>query len=193
MKRTRLTMDQRREVRRLRLTGLKLWEVARAVGCSRQTVTRVLHGPNKLEARRIVWSPGSGRLSLADREEISLGLRGGESIRTIAQRIDRAPSTIAREVNANGGRRRYRAVAAHHGAYARARRPKTAKLTAGPLCDQVVEWLEEWWSPEEISRRLRVEFPDDLEMRVSHETIYQSLFVQGRGELRRELARWLRT
>jgi IS30 family transposase len=193
VKRARLTMEQRREIRRLRLTGLKLWEVARAIGCSRQTVTRVLHGPNKLEARRIVWSPGTGRLSLADREEISLGLRGGESIRTIAKRIDRAPSTITREVKANGGRRRYRAVAAHHGAYGRARRPKTAKLIAGPLCDQVVEWLEEWWSPEEISRRLRVEFPDNPEMHVSHETIYQSLFVQGRGELRRELARCLRT
>jgi IS30 family transposase len=79
------------------------------------------------------------------------------------------------------------------GAYERARRPKTAKLVAGPLASQVESWLEEWWSPEEIARRLRFEFPDDATMRVSHETIYQSLFVQGRGELRRELSRCLRT
>ena len=82
---------------------------------------------------------------------------------------------------------------AHYGAYDRARRPKSPKLVAGPLTAKVESWLEQWWSPEEIARRLRLEHPDDPEMRVSHETIYQSLFVQGRGELRRELHRCLRT
>ena len=133
------------------------------------------------------------RLSLADREEISRGLSVGEPLRAVARRLGRAPSTISREVKANGGRSHYRAVRAHHGAYERARRPKTPKLLAGPLCAQVTVWLEQWWSPEEIARRLRIEFPDDETMHVSHETIYQSLFVQGRGELRRELSRCLRT
>jgi len=132
-------------------------------------------------------------LSLVEREEISLGLRGGETLRAIARRLGRAASTISREVNTNGGRSHYRAVRAHHGAYEQARRPKTAKLVAGPLATIVESWLEAWWSPEEIARRLRIEFPDDPTMRVSHETIYQSLFVQGRGELRRELHRCLRT
>ncbi len=147
----------------------------------------------KRESSQIVWSPGPSRLSLADREEISRGLSVGEPLRAVARRLGRAPSTISREVKANGGRSHYRAVRAHHGAYARARRPKTPKLLAGPLCAQVTMWLEQWWSPEEIARRLRIEFPDDETMHVSHETIYQSLFVQGRGELRRELSRCLRT
>src|SRR5271163_3074116 len=93
----------------------------------------------------------------------------------------------------NNGRDEYRAVQAHHDAGHRARRPKTPKLKSTRLAKRVTEWLQEWWSPEEIARRLRLEFPDDPMMWVSHETIYQSLFVQGRGELRRELARCLRT
>ena len=188
-----MTLLQRREVRRLRGKRLKLHEIVASVGCSLATVTRVLSSPGETESRDAPWNPDSSRLSLVEREEISLGLRGGESLRAIARRLDRAPSTISREVAENGGRSRYRAVWAHDGAYVRARRAKTAKLVAGPLCDQVAAWLEEWWSPEEIARRLRVEFPDDPSMHVSHETIYQSLFVQGRGGLRRELARCLRT
>ena len=193
MRRPRLTMQQRRLVRELRRDGKKLREIAAAIGCSRQTVTRVLHGPGTRESQQIVWSPGPVRLSLAEREEISLGLRGGDALHAIGKRLGRATSTISREVAGNGGRSHYRAVRAHHRAYERARRPKTAKLVAGPLAAQVESWLEEWWSPEEIARRLRLEFPDDPTMHVSHETIYQSLFVQGRGELRRELSRCLRT
>jgi IS30 family transposase len=100
---------------------------------------------------------------------------------------------VSREVAANGGREDYRAWRAHGAARERARRPKHSKLSHGPLAAQVTAWLEELWSPEEIARRLPMEFPDDPMMRVSHETIYQSLFVQGRGELRRELHRCLRT
>jgi IS30 family transposase len=191
--RPKLTMQQRRRVRELRREGLKLREIVAELGCSRQTVMRVLRGPGTLESRQIVWSPGLVRLSLVDREEISLGLRGGDSLSAIATRLGRATSSISREIAGNGGRSHYRAVRAHHRAYERARRPKTSKLVAGPLCAQVESWLEEWWSPEEIARRLRVEFPDDPSMHVSHETIYQSLFVQGRGELRRELSRCLRS
>ena len=131
MERPRLTLVQRREVRRLRGKGLKLHEIVASIGCSRATVTRVLSSPGEMESREAPWNPGSSRLSLAEREEISLGLRGGESFRAIATRLDRSPSTISREVAANGGRSRYRAVWAHDGAYLQSRRPKTTKLVAG--------------------------------------------------------------
>jgi IS30 family transposase len=188
-----LTLQQREHARRLRREGRTIREVAAEIGCSRATVKYVVRARGKRESSQIVWSPGPSRLSFADREEISRGLSVGEPLRAVARRLGRAPSTISREVKANGGRSHYRAVRAHHGAYERARRPKTPKLLAGPLCAQVTMWLEQWWSPEEIARRLRIEFPDDETMHVSHETIYQSLFVQGRGELRRELSRCLRT
>ena len=187
-----LTLEQRQRARKLRSEGKTVAEVAVVIGCSLRTVKRVTHGQGKREASSVVWTPGPSRLSLVDREEISLGLRGGETLRSIARRLGRSPSTISREVVANGGSH-YRAVRAHHRAYGQARRPKTAKLAAGPLATRVESWLEQWWSPEEIARRLRIEFPDDASMHVSHETIYQSLFVQGRGELRRELHRCLRT
>jgi IS30 family transposase len=188
-----LTLQQRQLARKLRYNGKTVREVAVEIGCSLRTVKRMTHGPGKREMNGVVWSPAPSRLSLSDREEISLGLRGGETLRAIAQRMGRATSTISRDVAANGGRSHYRAVRAHHRAYEQARRPKTPKLMAGPLASQVESWLEQWWSPEEIARRLRIEFPDDATMHVSHETIYQSLFVQGRGELRRELHRCLRT
>jgi IS30 family transposase len=130
---------------------------------------------------------------VADREEISLGLRAGESFTAIACRLGKAVSTVSREVAANGGRTDYRAWRAHQRARTRARRPKPFKLSGARLGAQVTCWLQQWWSPQEISHRLRIEFPGDPMMRVSHETIYRALFVQGRGELRRELARCLRT
>jgi transposase, IS30 family len=139
------------------------------------------------------WRPGLGRLTLSDREEISLGLRGGESFTAIAARLGKATSTVSREVAAIGGRGDYRAWRAHQQARARARRPNAFKLSCPNLATQVASWLQECWSPQEISRRLPIELAGDPMMRISHETIYQSLFVQGRGELRRELARSLRT
>ena len=114
----------------------------------------------------------------------------------IARRLERDPGTISREIKRNGpaGGRGYRATVAQSRADARARRPKPTKLAASPvLCRQVQDRLEEEHSPRQIARRLRREFPDDAEMWVSHETIYKSLYVQGRGELRRELAKRLRT
>jgi IS30 family transposase len=114
-------------------------------------------------------------------------------MRAIARALGRAPSTITRQVKANGGRERYRIWPAHQRARACTKRPKTAKLDNSALCETVTSWLEESWSPDEISRRLAREFPDDPTMQVSHETIYQSLYAQGRGELRRELARCLRS
>ncbi len=137
---------------------------------------------------------GTRYLSVAEREEISIGLARGEGVRVIARRLGRAASTVSREIARNGGRRRYRAHRAEAAARERARRPKTATLAQNTeLRGWVQARLLEKWSPVQISTRLASEFPDRPEMRVSHETIYQSLYVQGRGALRRELARCLRT
>jgi transposase, IS30 family len=141
------------------------------------------------------WSAGTGlRLSPADRDEIAVGLAAGESMAAIGRRIGRAASTVSREVARHGGRRRYRAGRAQFEAQVAARRPKPAKLSVNArLRGQVEQWLELRWSPQQIAARLEREYPDDPEMRVSHETIYQSLFVQSRGALRRELTSCLRT
>jgi transposase, IS30 family len=140
------------------------------------------------------WPPSSKRLSLEERIEIRLGLERGSSLRAIARELGRNVSTISREVDANGGRGHYRATAAHRRAWMRAGRPKLTKLAANPeLCARVIGDLEALWSPKQIARRLRAEFGDDACMSISHETIYKTLYVQGRGELRRELARCLRT
>ena len=188
-----LTMEQRQLARRLHAKGLSLREIGRQVDCSHEVVRTVVRRDSKRPVRSEPWQPGPGRLSLADREEISLGLRAGDSFTAIAVRLGRAVSTVSREVAGNGGCHDYRAWRAHRRARERARRPKTPKLGRAGLAAQVAQWLREWWSPQEISGRLRMEFADDPMMQVSHETIYQALFVQGRGELRRELARCLRT
>ena len=139
------------------------------------------------------WEPGGNRLRLDEREEISVGIARGESFTAIAARLDRAVSTVSREVAVKGGRRKYRAAQAHREAFENARRPKKTRLSDPRLAALVSEWLGEFWSPLAIAERLRIEFPHDPMMWVSHETIYQSLFVQGRGELRRELTRCLRS
>jgi transposase, IS30 family len=140
--------------------------------------------------------PAGGRyLPVREREEIAVGLAREESLRSIAARLGRSPSTVSREVRRNSrGRRAYRALAAQGQAQYRAARPKTAKLAGnGELRGLVAARLKQKWSPEQISVWLRRQFPDRPEMQVSHETIYQSLYVQGRGALRRELASCLRT
>jgi len=171
---------------------LKLKEIAKAVGCAHPTIFSVLRG-SKYEARSLAWTPARGRLSINEREEILLGLSRGASMSSIARGLGRSPSTVTREVAANGGSENYRIWPAHVRASECAKRPKSAKLDEPVLCAKVTTWLEEFWSPKEIARRLVLDFPDDPSMRISHETIYQSLFVQGRGELRRELARCLRS
>lgn len=188
-----LTMEQRQLARRLSAKGLSLREIGRQVGCSHEIVRSVVRRESKRPLRSDAWQPGPGRLSLADREEISLGLRSGDSFTAIAKRLGKAVSTVSREVAGNGGPDDYRAWRAHQRARDRARRPKTPKLSCPRLAGQVTLWLQEWWSPQQIAGRLRLDFADDPMMHVSHETIYQALFVQGRGELRRELARCLRT
>jgi IS30 family transposase len=131
---------------------------------------------------------------MAEREEISRGIAAGASYRQIAARLGRAPWTVSRELASNGGRHRYRAQAADAAAFRRAQRPKPAKLVLEPRLRAVVEAkLAARWSPQQIAGWLPLADPQDLVMRVSHETIYRSLLVQGRGALRRELQRCLRT
>ncbi|MGC2486854.1 MAG: IS30 family transposase [Acidimicrobiales bacterium] len=187
-----LTNEQRQLVFRLRRRGFSKRAIAKEIGLSWQGIHYVLRG-QVTDPRPDMWTSAPGRLSIEEREEILIGLREGASMRSIARGLGRAPSTVTREVAANGGREHYRIWTAHQRARSCTRRPKSAKLDDPVLCAKVTTWLEEFWSPDEISRRLRREFPNDPTMHVSHETIYQSLYVQGRGELRRELARCLRS
>jgi IS30 family transposase len=190
----KLTPEERKRIIGLVAQGMRQVDVAREVARSVTMVQRVVQRAGGV-ARRPDWDPSPARLSAAEREEIRSGLDEGVSVREIARRLNRAASTISREVNANGGRVRYRGWRAHRRASLLARRPKVAKLAGCPrLRAQVETWLQdELWSPTQISAQLRIDFPDDPIMRVSPETIYQSLYVQGRGALRKELAACLRT
>ena len=187
-----VTNAERLEIRRRIALGEPPGDVARAIQRELRTVFVVLQDAGGLKPRRTARS--ALRLSPAEREEISRGLVAGESYRSISRRLGRAPSTVSREVGANKGRRRYRAWRAELRRDRRARRPRTAKLARNRrLRARVEELLAMHWSPQQIAAALRREHPCDREMWVSHETIYQSLFVQGRGALRRELAACLRT
>jgi transposase, IS30 family len=185
--------EQRALALRLRAKGLNFREIGEQIDSSQMTAWKVIMQTPIRTARPFAWSPGPGRLTLAEREEISLGLRRGATLTAIATELGRSVSTVSREVAANGGKGDYRAWRAHERAHQRSLRPKPRKLACVQLASQVTWWLKKWWSPVEISKRLRLEYPDDPMMWVSHETIYKTLFVQGRGELRRELTRCLRT
>jgi IS30 family transposase len=188
---SKLTEAEKVRIAELWSAGLPERMIGRQVGRPHSTVrgyVKVLRRPPAPVRQR---SPL--RLSLAEREDISRGLAAGESLRAIAVRLDRAPSTICREVQANGGRRCYRAVAADESAWRRASRPKEQKLAGSELLRWLVEAaLERRWSPQQIAGWLRSSFPDRPELWVSHETIYQSLYVQARGALRKELTAYLR-
>jgi IS30 family transposase len=188
----RLSELERWRIAELAARGWTTRLVAREIGRGHGVVASHLRLMRRSPTREPVRSPL--RLSLTEREEISRGLAGGESLRAIARRLGRAPSTVSREVAANGGRRRYRACGADKVAVRQMRRPKASKLAVCPRLRAVVEAkLLEYWSPQQISGWLVETFPDDREMRVSHETIYLSLFVQSRGALRKELTRYLRS
>ncbi len=132
-------------------------------------------------------------LSLAEREEISRGVVAGRSLRSIAASLSRAPSTISREINRNGGRQHYRANLADQAAWNRAHRPKTCKLvTNRALAGTVARKLQLEWSPRQIAGWLKRTYPDDETYQVSHETIYRTLFIQARGALKKELLQHLR-
>ena len=183
-RRTRLTRGERSHIRSLYRAGRSRRDIAAEVGRSRVAVAEVVAAYRSGTAALADWQPAEGRLTLADREEIGLGLARGETFTHLAARLARAVSTVSREVAANGGHRGYRASEAHRRAWERSRRPKPCKLADPALAAVVGGWLTELWSPQQIARRLRTEFPDDPMMRVSHETVYRSLYVQGRGELR---------
>ena len=133
-------------------------------------------------------------LTLAEREEISRGVVAGQSFRSMAASLGRAPSTISREIRRNGGRRRYRANKANQAAWDRAKRPKTCKLVENPALSLIVaSKLRQRWSPEQIAGWLKKTYPEDENYQVSHEIIYRSLYVQARGALKKELIKHLRT
>jgi len=132
-------------------------------------------------------------LSLIEREEISRGLTAGLSLRSIARSLKRSASTISREVGRNGGAKQYRASLSDSAAWDRAHRPKPCKLAGnGYLCRAISAKLTRKWSPQQIAGWLMREHPDDEDKRVSHETIYRSLFIQTRGVLKKELLSHLR-
>ena len=188
----RLSDDERRELRRRVAEGETFAQAAAAVGCSAKSVSRLMAKTGGLRQRltaRSAW-----RLSFAEREDLSRGLVAGDSLQQIAGRVGRPVSTLSREVARNGGRSTYRAWHGETAAARRARRPKPAKLAWHTRLRREVERrLWDRWSPQQIAARLVIDYPDDLTMRVSHETIYQTLFVQARGALRKELTACLRT
>jgi transposase, IS30 family len=188
-----LSAEQKQLAFRLRAQGWRLVDIAREIGCTAPMVGIMVRDGRHVQGAPFGWEPQPGSLTVREREQILLGIGRRESLSVIARSLGRAPSTITREVSANGGRAHYSAWHAHERARDQARRPKPCKLRRGRLLREVSHRLAQLWSPQEIARRLPLEYPDDPEMRVSHETIYQSLFVQGRGELRRELARCLRS
>jgi IS30 family transposase len=202
-----------REVRRqfwlLVRAGALRQQAARALGLNADTGNEWFRQAGGVIPAFVTSSPSDRFLSFAEREEIFAGVERGDSIRLIAKHLSRAPSTVLRELRRNMHRRYrarprrgplpsgpwdYRPSLAQRRAERWAARPKPAKLaTTASLHRLVQDKLQERLSPRQVARELRTEFPDNPEMQVSHETIYQSIYVQGRGALRRELAVCLRT
>jgi IS30 family transposase len=192
VRRSALTTEQQRELWRRWRAGESLHEIARAFGRRASSIHGMIaaHGGYVPAARR----RAPRVLALGEREEISRGLAAGASLRLIARRLGRAPSTVSREVARHDGRRRYRALRADERAWRRARRPKPCKLASEPrLRALVAAKLGEQWSPEQISGWLARTYAGEQALQVSTETIYRSLFVQTRGVLARELTAQLRT
>jgi IS30 family transposase len=173
--------------------GATQLEAAKVAGIGISTLSRCLRG-ERVDMAYVRVRP-EGALSLLEREEIRVGIEAGEPGAAIAERIGRHRSTVWREIAANGGRRRYRAALAEGRAAHAARRPKSLWTEERSwLWREVQELLRtKKWSPEQISRRLRKEHPDQPEWWVSHEAIYQAIFVQAKGELRKELSACLRS
>src|SRR4051794_19984953 len=164
--------------------GLSVRLVCRRVGRASGSVRSYLASTGGVRPQ--VRRRAPSRLTLPEREEIFAGLVAGCSLRSIAVRLRRVPSTVSREVEGNGGRRRYRPSRAETAAWRRACRPKPGKLAADPRLRAVVEAkLSQDWSPQQFAVWLSRAYPDEPEMRVSHETIYMSLFVQACGALNR--------
>ena len=171
--------------------GESLSDIGRAVNKVPGSIHHVIAENGGIMPR--VRQRSKRHLSLAEREDISRGLAAGKSLRGIASELNRAASTISREVARHGGRQIYRAVGANEQAWDRANRPKDCLLATHPqLKEEVAKKLELDWSPEQISGWLKMSFTEDATMRVSPETIYRSLFIQARGVLKKELIKHLR-
>lgn len=167
-------------------------EAAQIAGLSVPTVIRMVRDHGGVTPRQT--TPRQNVLTLQEREEIRAGLERGESYATIGEALGRHRSTIWREVEANGGRANYRAYRAHRRADDAARRPRPCWVETRPWLWQVVQHqLRQWWSPEQIALWLRREHPGEPQWWVSHESIYHAIFVQARGQLRKELAACLRS
>ncbi|MEM6369251.1 MAG: IS30 family transposase [Myxococcota bacterium] len=184
--------QEQEELWRLWRAGERITDIARRLGREAGSIYTFLlsrGGIRPSERKR-----SSRALSFPEREQISRGLSAGQSLRSIARRLGRAPSTISREVARNGGQRRYRATRADARAAKTILRPKPCKLATSPrLRARVESKLRERWSPEQIAGWLKKRYPGQDLMHISHESIYRSLFVQARGALKRELLAHLRT
>jgi len=191
-RRWRLSVAQRADMWSRWKAGQSLNEIGRALGKDHVVIRFLLarHGGIAPPVRR--RSPVA--LTLAEREDISRGIASGCSVRVIAQRLGRAPSTLSREVARHGGRALYRANEADQQAWNSALRPKRCLLaTQRKLQEIVASKLLQDWSPEQISGWLKMEYRNEESLRVSHETIYRSLFIQARGALKQELVKHLRS
>ena len=192
MRRSGLSKREQADIWRRYGSGESLRSVSRTTGRDMGTLRRLIASTGGRQPA--VLRRSELRLSLAEREEISRGLVAGDSCRSIARQLRRAPSTVSREIVRNGGRGRYRACEAERAAFARARRPKATKLGTFPQLRHAVEALLQLrWSPQQIAGWLARICPGDREFRVSHETIYLSMFIQPRGTLRKQLTQYLRS
>jgi IS30 family transposase len=186
-----LSVAHKRELWQRWKHGQSLSEIGRALGRHAGSIHGVVKANGGIVPAQRTRS--ARVLSLDEREEISRGIACGEPMRRIAARMGRAPATISREIARHGGNRNYRAVNADERAWRNARRPKRCLLATHQRLQRVVaEKLSEDWSPEQICGWLALEYQDDPSMRVSHETIYRSLFIQARGVLEKELVAHLR-
>ena len=173
--------------------GATVREAAELTGLGTRTVDALISEHGRM-SHVACYRPRRGVLTRGEREEIRAGIERGESDTQIAGRLGRHRSTVWREIQRNGGRQSYRAFRAHDEAARRARRCRPMWWQTRPeLWDLVRLLLSERWSPQQISKLLRIRFPDDASWWVSHESIYQAIYVQGRGSLRKELAQCLRT
>lgn len=187
-----LTAAQKTELWERWRRGESQTDIGLALGKTWGSVAYVLKQRGGIYQPPPCRSPGC--LSLSEREAISRGLVSGCSLRAVARQLHRAPSTISREVQRNGGLAHYRAADADAATWRRAARPKPCKLVQQPELGRIVaDKLRRFWSPQQIAGWLKRQYPQDESMQVSHETIYRSLFVQGRGVLKRELMQHLRS
>lgn len=190
--RRRFSAEQKADLWRRWKSGQSLSDIGRALGKHAGSIHTVLSARGGIAPA--TRSRSRRTLSLAEREEVSRGLAAGESIRQMAARLQRAPSTLSREIARNRGKGGYRAVEADANAWNRAQRPKPCRLQAHPeLRAEVAGKLALDWSPGQIAGWLKLNRPDGHPMRVSHETIYKSLFIQARGVLKKELMGHLRS